>query len=67
MMSKYELSSKQVSLVTALLLRNAGEFECEDKDYQSMVRRESRELFNALLTTHNEQEEKGLKTYPSYN
>lgn len=64
-MNVYELNSKQVSLITTLLLQNT-DFECEDQEHQTRVRKESRELFNVFLTKHNEQEVEPLKTYISY-
>jgi hypothetical protein len=65
-MGTYNLTSRQVALIHSLLLKNAMQYECASSDWQSMVRRDSRETYETLFKQHNSQKQEGLKTYSSY-
>lgn len=65
-MAKYELTSKEISLLCECLMWHGMNYDCQDQEYQKNIRTESESLYCKLLEDHNNQEENSLKHYTDY-
>ena len=65
-MAKYELTSKQISLITESLSNYAMWYECESQEYENTIHKDGRDICNLLIEQHNKQESENLKHYINY-